>query len=368
VGSAFSNTCPFSLSLIFAPVDTAGQSDYLHRLSTHLQDANGAIVVFALDSESSWLAVEHEFMPRVRRAFGSAPENDYACPLVIVGTKLDLVADPEQRAVSFDAAKSYAEAEGAAYFEISARENVGVSEAVIEAVRKVRDFRLMSSKTTALVPGQKFIDEQQRIEKKFSGMKKIRKKAFGWIQRRSSKGKATAPLSPVSSHVRLGPQTGKQSGIHRSFHDSRGNSAVGNDGVMQRAFSIPASELDFVDEDELGKGGFGVVRKAIWLKTCPVAVKTINQLPEHTSDEEYDDFSRELSLLAELRHPNVLSLLGYATKDGFWCLVTEYVPEGDLSKKMYGGAEINTDKAIALAKSICSGLVYLHRQNVIHRE
>jgi GTPase SAR1 family protein len=355
-------------------VDTAGQSDYLHRLDAHLQDAHGAIVVFALDSESSWLSVEHEFMPRVRRAFGSAPENDFACPLVIVGTKLDLVRN-QQRAVSFDDAQSYAEAEGAAYFEISAREDVGVSEAVIGAVRKVRDFRRRSAKTTPMLPGQKFLDEQQRIEKKFSGLEKIKKKAFGWMQRRSSKGKATMerPLSPSpassGSHQRLGSQNGQQSSIHRSFHDSRPRaSTIGHDhGVMQRAFSIPASELDFVDV-ELGKGGFGVVRKAIWLKTCPVAVKTINQLPEHTTDEEFDDFARELTLLAELRHPNVLSMLGYATKDSFLCLVTEFIPEGDLSGKMFGKAEIDGGKAIALAKSICSGLVFLHRQNVIHRE
>jgi serine/threonine protein kinase len=92
------------------------------------------------------------------------------------------------------------------------------------------------------------------------------------------------------------------------------------------------------------------------------------KLPEHVTDEEFGDFVKELMLLAELRHPNVLSMLGYATKDNQLCLVTEFIPDGDLSKRMFGRAEIDMPKALALAKSICSGLVFLHRQNVIHRE
>jgi Ras family len=269
-------------------VDTAGQSDYLHRLDAHLQDCHGAVVVFSLDSLESWTAVAHEFLPRIRRAYGSAPENDFMSPLVVVGAKLDLIQTPADRVVDFDEAEEFVRSEGGAYFEISSRENVNVSEAFLEAARKVRDFRRRSAKTTPMLPIADLRNGQERIEEKFKGFKKIRKKAKGWLSRRRRSSVdvgaaqpatgSSAGLSPVVPPFLRSPSGSLSEGSPRTRRGTLTNGIGRPDGVMQRQYSIPASELDFGDQDELGKGGFGVVRKAIWLKTCVVAVKTINQV------------------------------------------------------------------------------------------
>lgn len=64
--------------------------------------------------------------------------------------------------------------------------------------------------------------------------------------------------------------------------------------------------------------------------------------------------------------PNIVSLYGYCQKDSFLCLVCEYVPGGNLSEAVIGKSLDPTLK-IDIALSVCSGMIFLHSKNVIHR-
>jgi serine/threonine protein kinase len=72
---------------------------------------------------------------------------------------------------------------------------------------------------------------------------------------------------------------------------------------------------------------------------------------------------------SQLRHPNIVPMFGYCKKDGFICLVTEFVSGGNLYDLLYDQTkQIDIGTKIDLCASICRGMVYLHSKNVMHRD
>lgn len=119
--------------------------------------------------------------------------------------------------------------------------------------------------------------------------------------------------------------------------------------------------------DSLGRGSAGVVHKINWLG-LPVVGKTF-----FGSDQP--SFEREVSILAGLCHPNVVSLLGYATGDGDCSLVMELM-DGDLFHYMRTRlrrdrnlkAPFTISEAVDIMLQIADGVNYLHEKRVAHRD
>jgi serine/threonine protein kinase len=84
-------------------------------------------------------------------------------------------------------------------------------------------------------------------------------------------------------------------------------------------------EID-INEIELNKvisqGGFSLVYNGIFRGTY-VAVKKIFD-PNITQDL-LDELNNELKMLARLRHPNIVLIMGVVTKPPNLCIITEYL-------------------------------------------
>jgi len=141
--------------------------------------------------------------------------------------------------------------------------------------------------------------------------------------------------------------------------------------LRKREFAIPASDLEWGGGTNsiLGKGSSGVVKRGLWLKTTEVAIKALNNLPEFTDESEMFGFYKEIEMLSQLRHPNIVPMFGYCKKDGYICLVTEFVKGGNLSEVIHN-KEIQLDFGLMLdlCLSIAAAMVYLHNKRVIHRD
>jgi serine/threonine protein kinase len=85
------------------------------------------------------------------------------------------------------------------------------------------------------------------------------------------------------------------------------------------------------------------------------------------------DFMREVNILRNLRHPNILSFMGMCyKKPDTLCIVTE-LASGSLadvlSKRAAAGkGPLATRKIVRYAKDIARALNYLHHKGVIHRD
>jgi hypothetical protein len=115
---------------------------------------------------------------------------------------------------------------------------------------------------------------------------------------------------------------------------------------------------------KLGSGSFAVVHKAMWLG-AEVAMKTFDEV-------HFQDFEKELTTLAKLSHPNIMSLLCYA-KDQEECSIVMELMDKDLLKLIKGRKgtrEFPFDvlEAIDIMLQVGGGMHYLHNMSIVHRD
>ena len=121
----------------------------------------------------------------------------------------------------------------------------------------------------------------------------------------------------------------------------------------------------FKIQDELGRGGMGVVYKAF--DTAFGRDVAIKVLPESIPEEELVlRFRREGTEMAEISHPNVLNAYEFVNHNGRDFIVMEYVSGGSLRDYAKDHREI--PELVAIFCSICDGLEHIHKRGIIHRD
>jgi formylglycine-generating enzyme required for sulfatase activity len=116
----------------------------------------------------------------------------------------------------------------------------------------------------------------------------------------------------------------------------------------------------------LGQGGMGAVYRATYLTfDTPVAIKENLEV----TPEARRQFSREAGLLHQLRHPNLPRVNDYFFLPGQGqYLVMDFVDGQDLNRILAQRGPIPEAQALAWMGKVLEALVYLHSQNVIHRD
>ena len=130
---------------------------------------------------------------------------------------------------------------------------------------------------------------------------------------------------------------------------------------------------DFVVERELGRGNFGSVKLVSSKLTHKLyAMKEIKS-SRYKSENTCKEVEKEIKLLENLNHPNVIRYFTSFRENGDFYIITEYINGGSLENLMK--TNINQGKLIdertiwdLLIQSL-SGLLYLHEnRKIIHRD
>lgn len=121
---------------------------------------------------------------------------------------------------------------------------------------------------------------------------------------------------------------------------------------------------------ELGRGGMGVVYKAVHRDTRRVvAVKRI--LPGVATEERFFRlFEREIAVQAKAAHPNLVRLLDTGREPGWFYFVVEYLAGGDaahLVSSVFKGP-VPARIAVRVTADVLLGLAALHRHGFVHRD
>uniref|UniRef100_H2ZLH4 non-specific serine/threonine protein kinase n=1 Tax=Ciona savignyi TaxID=51511 RepID=H2ZLH4_CIOSA len=123
---------------------------------------------------------------------------------------------------------------------------------------------------------------------------------------------------------------------------------------------------DLILGEVLGQGFFGKAIKVSHRDTGEVMVlKVLNSL-----DEEIEkSFLKEVKVLRNLSHPNVLHFIGVLYQDKRLNIITEFAECGTLKGLISNMAEqLSWRHRTRIARDIASGMAYLHSMQVIHRD
>ncbi len=117
----------------------------------------------------------------------------------------------------------------------------------------------------------------------------------------------------------------------------------------------------------LGKGGMGIVYKAIHLPlNRPVALKMI-LAGANASAEQIRRFQREAEAAAQLTHPNIVQVYSVDSHRGLPYFSLEYVDGSTLSTLIHE-ASLSDEQAAKLMMQVARAVHYLHEHEILHRD
>ena len=131
----------------------------------------------------------------------------------------------------------------------------------------------------------------------------------------------------------------------------------------------PGSVLaDFEITDVIGRGGMGVVYRAVELSLGrPVALKLI---APHLADEEgfRERFVRESRLSASIDHPHIVPVYGAGEADGVPYIAMRFVEGVNMRVAIAPVGRLEPRRAARLIQQVASALDAAHERGLVHRD
>ncbi|XP_051975651.1 LIM domain kinase 2 [Xyrauchen texanus] len=175
----------------------------------------------------------------------------------------------------------------------------------------------------------------------------------GALKRRSLRRSNSTCKSPVSASLK-DPQ-----GLTRDI--GRSESLRSTSSCSHRIFR----PCDLIHGEILGKGFFGQAIKVTHKATGEVMVmKELIRCDEETQKT----FLKEVKVMRSLDHPHVLKFIGVLYKDKRLNLITEFIEGGTLKDFIRDTDPFPWEQRVSFAKSIATGMAYLHSMSIIHRD
>ncbi|XP_021892498.1 receptor protein kinase TMK1-like [Carica papaya] len=173
---------------------------------------------------------------------------------------------------------------------------------------------------------------------------------------------------------------GSTSTVPASGSASLHSSGIGDSHIIEAGNLVISVQVlrnvtkNFARENELGRGGFGVVYKGELDDGTQIAVKRMEA--GVLSSKALDEFQAEIGVLSKVRHRHLVSLLGYSIEGNERILVYEYMPQGALSRHLFHWKSFKLEplswkRRLNIALDVARGMEYLHtlaHQTFIHRD
>eukprot|EP00918_Siedleckia_nematoides_P015026 GHVU01032597.1.p1 GENE.GHVU01032597.1~~GHVU01032597.1.p1 ORF type:complete len:371 (+),score=89.90 GHVU01032597.1:204-1316(+) len=118
----------------------------------------------------------------------------------------------------------------------------------------------------------------------------------------------------------------------------------------------------------LGKGSFGEVilcKDRTTAIECAVKVISKRSLKKNSSSAA---LLKEVQLLKELDHPNIMKLYEFFEDAGYFYLVGELYTGGELFDEIISRKRFSEADAGRIVKQVLSGITYMHRNKIVHRD
>ncbi|KAI1492133.1 kinase-like domain-containing protein [Biscogniauxia mediterranea] len=126
----------------------------------------------------------------------------------------------------------------------------------------------------------------------------------------------------------------------------------------------------------IGQGSFGCVYLALHAVTGELlAVKQVeapspgaNSQTDARKKSMIEALKREIGLLRDLRHANIVQYLGCSSSSEYLNIFLEYVPGGSVQTMLNSYGALPEPLVRSFVRQILNGLSYLHNMDIIHRD
>jgi len=135
-----------------------------------------------------------------------------------------------------------------------------------------------------------------------------------------------------------------------------------------KKYSKTFSLADFEIGKKLGIGKFGKVYLCREKKSgyvCAIKVLYIDRLRKFQVERT---LRREVEVMANVRHPNIVRLFGYFFDEKRVYLILEFCSKGELFDVLYDVGKFSERRAAHYVRDLADALYYLHQKNIIHRD
>ncbi|EAZ32429.1 hypothetical protein OsJ_16639 [Oryza sativa Japonica Group] len=128
---------------------------------------------------------------------------------------------------------------------------------------------------------------------------------------------------------------------------------------------------NFNRSNKIGRGGFGTVYKGTIRNGRDVAVKVLSA----ESRQGVREFLTEIDVITNVKHPNLVELIGCCVEGNNRILVYEYLENSSLDRALLGSNSEPANFTWSIRSAICigiaKGLAYLHEEiasPIVHRD
>jgi tRNA A-37 threonylcarbamoyl transferase component Bud32/cytochrome c-type biogenesis protein CcmH/NrfG len=119
--------------------------------------------------------------------------------------------------------------------------------------------------------------------------------------------------------------------------------------------------------EALGRGGMGAIYKVRQPRLDRLAALKILS-PEKQGDQQFAGrFEREARTLAQMNHPNIVTIYDFGETHQHCYLLMEFV-DGLTLRQLLQSRKLPPAEALAIVPKICEALQYAHQRGVVHRD
>src|SRR5438270_13545978 len=97
-----------------------------------------------------------------------------------------------------------------------------------------------------------------------------------------------------------------------------------------------------------------------------VALKMLHE--QYNADDEFvERFKREARSVAQLQHPNIVTVIDRGEEEGRQYIVFEYIDGENLKEVVVRKGRLDVREALEIGLEVARGLAFAHEQGLVHR-